>query len=110
MGNILTELQAAYIAGIIDGEGCIYISKSKVRSEIGMKHAYYRVGVEVKNTDERMIDFLHKCLGGHKSLQKRQTTNNRQVYVWAAADKDAVVILRLLYEYLQCKKEQVDLI
>lgn len=100
----------SYIAGIIDGEGSIYITKRPQRKEIGMRSPYYRAGVEVKNTDERMINFLLTHLGGHKSIQLRKTNRQRNVYTWALVDKRVGKVLKELYPYLVCKKEQADIV
>ena len=110
MDFILTDTQKAYIAGIIDGEGCIYISKSRIRKDIGMKHCHYRAGLDVKNTDKRMIEFLHTSLGGHKSIEKRRTHKDRIVYKWGVVGENAVDVLRVVYPYLQCKQDQSDVL
>jgi hypothetical protein len=54
----MKETDKAYIAGIIDGEGCIYIAKIKYRKKLGGYR--YRAEINVTNTKKELIDFLHR--------------------------------------------------
>lgn len=98
----------AYTAGIIDGEGCIGIQKQKICGE--MKSPHYRQFVEVKNTDERLIDFLCENFDGHKAIENRKTVNHKIVYKWYADSNRATEFLKMIYPYLVMKKEQVDVV
>ena len=53
--SILSETQKAYLAGIVDGEGCISFCK------IG---SFLYLGVSVANTNKPLINWLRTNLGG----------------------------------------------
>lgn len=56
----VTELEAAYAAGIFDGDGCIHSAPYRKRGR-----PYHRLVVAVTNTDFHLLDWLHARWGGH---------------------------------------------
>ena len=56
----------AYTAGIIDGEGCIFLSH--IRRKNG--NIQYCIRVTVSDTNEWLIHWLHFNFGGHILLKK----------------------------------------
>ena len=52
--NNITETDKAYLAGIIDGEGCINVTEDKQSTGIR---------VEVGSTDPRVIDWIYRKTG-----------------------------------------------
>ena len=75
----------AYIAGLIDGEGCVSICRRKHRQRKS-NNWYYEPQVVVANTDKRMMDFLVGLYGGWiatiKGKQVRVRINCKQGYHW----------------------------
>jgi hypothetical protein len=61
-----TDIQLAYLAGIIDGEGSIYIGNFSCNPKTGTP--YYQTNMEVTNTDAGLIDWLMGNIGGRRSL------------------------------------------
>ena len=51
-----TIAELAYLAGIIDGEGSIYIGNFSSNAKTGA--LYYQTNMEVTNTDENLIKWL----------------------------------------------------
>jgi hypothetical protein len=51
-----TVAEIAYLAGIIDGEGCIYIGNFSCNKKTGVP--YYQTNIQVTNTDKKLIDWL----------------------------------------------------
>ena len=70
----------AYLAGIIDGEGSIYIGNFSC-NEI-TKLPYYQTNMQVTNTDQKLIDWLHNTFGGLINSKCREKTNRprKQAY------------------------------
>ena len=62
--------QLAYLAGIIDGEGCFFIGKSKTSRPYGCGFHFYAV-LRITNTDEGLILWLEKTFGGAKNSRYR---------------------------------------
>lgn len=93
----------AYAAGVIDGEGCISANRST--NQLRQKNPCYRIQVRVTNTNPRMITFLYDHFGG--SIQIRETTR-RTIYQWGMFGDNAILFLKLIKQYIQCKKEELE--
>lgn len=99
---VTSELERAYAAGLIDGEGCISLYQTAFES-----HA---VTVRVTNTSWAMIDFLHGRWGGNLSHRvANQETNKQAVWYWSLAANQALRFLDDLYPYLRVKRPQAKL-
>lgn len=96
-----SESELAYLAGLIDGEGCLRVEKS------GGKYRYTPMTptVCVTNSNPTLIKWVIEKFGGHLYLKKSKTCWD--IY-WLG--KRAVEVLEQVYPYLVGKKEQADLI
>ena len=102
--------EAAYMAGIIDGEGSIYIGNFSKNPTTGA--LYYQTNIEISNTDEPLIDWIHSTFGGRKALytRKQMAANSRkQVYRWMATGILVDHIVKLIYPYIITKKRQCEI-
>ena len=93
-----------YLAGLIDGEGCI---QSKGKNYAGIR-------LTIANSYEPLIEMLRDEFGGNvrKYVDKRQYKNGRYrkpVYFWTVYDILAEEILRKCYPYLIIKKEHAKI-
>jgi hypothetical protein len=105
-----TISQIAYLAGIIDGEGSIYIGNFSSNPKTGSLH--YQTNMEVTNTDEKLIDWLINNIGGRKSKYTfKQTPKNsrRDVYRWIVSGDLLTQLCYLLLPYLIIKKRQCEI-
>ena len=62
----MTETEAAYIAGLFDGEGSITYKKYPERKKKGNKVNTYncwRISMEIAMTDQSVLSWLHESLG-----------------------------------------------
>ena len=99
MANDLAgKLLLAYVAGIVDGEGCIMIHSNCVR-------------VSVKNTNEWLVRFLKMNFGGCLVYQKHSggNLNSKPIWAWQMDAKKACEFLQLILPYLQLKRPQAEL-
>lgn len=99
----------AYLAGLIDGEGCIHIG----RKYEGGRSGAHALQVQVSNSDVRMMVWLSKEFGGRVSPVKRTGPQSgyprkRQMYVWVICAMNAAQILTAVYPYLVVKQDQAD--
>lgn len=90
----------AYIAGIIDGEGCIAISRHKTGLTIG---------VAVSMTDPRAIMVIREAFGGKLFLNKKRAPNHKPVWMWRVEARKAEIILRAIQPFLRVKIDQCNL-
>lgn len=96
---------AAYLAGIIDGEGTIGIYEA--RSPGSQRLSHY-VQVTITNTDPRLMDWLLDTIGGRVDRRRDPSRNvaHKQPYSWRAHGPNAVALLAAIQPYLIIKREQ----
>jgi len=95
---VVSEAILAYAAGIIDGEGSIYVGKTLES---------YALNVEVKMTDREPVEFLGEHFGGLFRV-KETTSNGRQIYCWHVRQNKAVEFLKLIQPYVLGKADQLE--
>ena len=106
----LTVAQLAYLAGIIDGEGSIYIGNFSCNPK--NKVPYYQTNMEVSNTDGRLIEWLINNVGGRSwKYTPNQTPKNsrKQVFRWIISGNLLTHICKLILPYVIIKKEQCEI-
>ena len=63
----ITNEQAAYIAGLFDGEGSIYLlndlRKKETQRERIQNHLIQRLSMEITMTDKSVLKWVHEVLG-----------------------------------------------
>lgn len=94
-------LSLDYVAGIIDGEGCINFHFIREKS------LYCRLTVEM--TNKKLIELLHSQFGGI-FYNRIRGTKNKRTYLWRVYGNDAIKILLKVYPYLVVKEPQAKLI
>lgn len=104
-----SQIQCAYLAGIIDGEGSIYIGRF-----IGPKRKspHYQTNIEISNTAESLITWLYETFGGARSeYTPNQTPKNsrKKVYRWSAWSDQVEHICELIQPYVVIKKREVEI-
>jgi hypothetical protein len=105
-----TDVELAYCAGLIDGEGCIRIKRSQpYRHLTGRVNPGYSVAIHLRMVDEPAIAFLHATLGGWYYAEKAHSTKGRPLFCWQATDQVAESVLRAVRPYLRIKAQQADL-
>lgn len=104
--NKIDRAILAYTAGAVDGEGSIFISKSKPHG--GEINYRYILGVSISNSDIRMLQYIQRYFGGRIIEAKRARKDNLIVYRLDFTNKQAAKFLRKIYGYLVIKKEEAD--
>lgn len=100
----ISERDAAYIAGIVDGEG--WIGVQELGKEGGKApRGKYRVCLDVANTNKDIIVFLHSRLGGTFSHCKGKG-RAKDHWKWRVSCWNALAALDAIHEYLVAKREQ----
>lgn len=102
----MMEWKIHYLAGIIDGEGCIIIVKPPIRE--GRKNHTYSLRISVVNTNQKLLEWLRANFGGsiHPLRNKKR---ERVYYQWIVGQEDTYNLLQKIKPYTVIKKEQVDL-
>ncbi len=100
------KLALAYVAGIVDGEGCICITTGK---RVDHKRGYTTyLKVDVSNTNEWLIRWLKLSYGGY--IGKRRAKALWKIsWRWEIHHQKAADFLELILPYLQIKRPQAEL-
>lgn len=97
------DIDLAYAAGIIDGEGSIGWYKPKASK------ATYRVRLSVAMTDIEGPAHMEETFGGSVYEQSRKTGAGKTMYVWQLTCKNAADALELVAPYLKIKRGKAEL-
>lgn len=95
--------QAAYLAGLVDGEGCISIQRHTKR-----KKPFYNVSVEIGMSSKayKLLASLRTQLGGSLSKSRDKTEKWASAYAWKLHGSDAAAFINDIDPFLELKAEQ----
>jgi hypothetical protein len=102
------ETSIAYVAGLIDGEGCIRVKKSKAYKCQGRSTPGYHASIQIKMTDKGAIEFVASVLGGWHYVQRSALRSGRPLYTWQVSDLKAETAIKVVLPYLRVKKAQAE--
>jgi hypothetical protein len=102
-GRIVNLAERAYIAGIVDGEGTITLTR-KHRNNI------HSPEITVANTDLRLLEWLKERLGGLIKKKVRKLPQHSQAYTWIITNNRAIGVMNEIQEFLIIKRKHSELI
>lgn len=105
----LRDTDKAYLAGIVDGEGCISISKQIIKRT---PTPVYSLIVVVSLVNKDVLQYFKEItgLGSVKYGAKHESSDNsRTSYQWWVSSRQAEKLLVEIYPYLRIKREQADI-
>ena len=86
----------AYLAGIIDGEGCVAYQND------GMGHRRFEMAV--KMTDKGTIYLLQQVFGGHIAYVKAKL-KRKETWRWRVSSRTACRVYHQIEKYLRIKRQ-----
>lgn len=99
------ELDIAWTAGFVDGEGHIKFFTAKS----GVKAGYSRFVLDVSQVDRRPLDELARIFGGKVyGPYAPRTAKSRPYYKWIVHSRIAKGALDQMRPFLRVKREQAD--
>lgn len=103
--RLLVETDAAYIAGIIDGEGTVTLSR-RHRSE------NRQLVVSISNTERPLLEYVLDSVGAGKITGKRTYQSHHTAsYTYTISNRQALALLGQIFPYLKTyKAKRSDLI
>jgi hypothetical protein len=98
--NQLTTDVAAYIAGLIDGEGTVTLTRLHA-------HENRRLVVSIASTELQLLQFVLESSGAGKVTRKK-TSSDRHTpsFCYAVTSRQALSLLRQVSPYLRSYKRQ----
>ena len=96
----------AYIAGILDGEGCIQV---RLLKHNGSKWGMMKCEVIIVNTSKELIDWLSKKLNLDIGVRKRKNPKWKPCYYVKTTNMyEVLLLLKALLPYLIVKRKQAE--
>ena len=110
---MISETDAAYIAGLFDGEGSISY-KQYMRKKPHNKKAYpiWQIRMEISMTDKSVLTWLHLVLGvGTLNIKKYKsdyTKGWKKQWRWRCSSRDAYYVCLLIQPYAHTKVVDIN--
>ena len=98
----LSEQERAYVAGILDGEGCLGVGWRLKK--------YVTPTVQVSNTKVELLHWLSERFGGAVYEHAPREGNRQACYLWTLAGTKALRVIEAALPYLVIKREQARLL
>jgi hypothetical protein len=104
----MKKTDAAWAAGIVDGEGCIVINRSAPNGT--QRTRTYRLVIKVTMGHKPTIERLH-TLFGIGSMQNHQPKSERMnaSHSWICQARQSATVLKTIRPYLVTKADEADL-
>lgn len=102
--------ELAYMAGIIDGEGSIYIGNFSKNPKTGTP--YFQTAMQVSNTEYALIDWLLRTFGGliNKRTRRQMPANSKKdVWIWTASGDRLTHICEVILPYVVIKVREIEI-
>ena len=90
----MTELEKGYVAGIIDGEGSISLTKLHASDKFRAPY------IEVTSTTYAILEKLKELYGGTISKVTKKEEHWKQAYKWAISYNKVIELLEDVSDYL----------
>ena len=115
----ISNEQAAYIAGLFDGEGSIYFAKRPEKKKKHKGPGYrtsisQRISMEITMTDKSVLTWVHEVLGvgtlnkkPRKGFRKDGTKYLMQ-YKWRCTFRDAFYVCCILWPHAHTKLPKIQ--
>lgn len=98
----LSDAEKGYIAGIIDGEGCVGFTWGDA--------AKAQIRVTVANTNTQLIEWLKQKIGGHVFRKKKIHAKWKTGWQWTVTSAQARRLLDEIAPFLVIKRKQAELV
>lgn len=96
-------MNLAYVAGLIDGEGCIQFTRGRGNLLVPR--------VMIVNTDLGLLEDVQAAFGGRiVPLMDRSKAAWKRAYSWVITNKTAVEFVARIYRWLRVKRQQADVL
>lgn len=88
-----------YLAGFLDGEGCITTNKYNLSGSDNAR-------LTISNNNKPVLLWIQRVFGGKIYTIKRRTTAGNQTYIWMLYTNQAINLTEMLIPYLKVKHAQ----
>lgn len=106
----MTDTELAYLAGIVDGEGCFFIGLFRTKATKNLLN--YHTYIKISNTEKSLIDWVHEKAGATNIQQdrlSRKSLFDRRCYSSQITGTTLDALLPKIYPYLIIKRRQCEI-
>jgi len=103
----MTEAEAAYIAGLFDGEGTITYKKYKEKKTKGT-YDCWRISMEIAMTDKSVLVWLTDVLGCGTLNKKPRKNGHKMQYRWRCVFRDCFHVCCILFPFAHVKLGKIQ--
>ena len=98
----MKRVTLAYVAGVIDGEGCIglYCPQSTHSTQLQVK---------VSLTNKELVYWFYSTFGGGFRYEPARNERSKPSYRWLVGGNQALKFLKQVHPYLRLKKPQAEI-
>ena len=93
----LTDIEIAWIAGLLEGEGSFLLPPPSNPSQVS-------IGIQM--TDKDILERLQNYIGGSISKAKKQKEHHKQSYALRIWGRKAEAIMELVYPYMGARRKE----
>ena len=102
---------AAYVAGLFDGEGSVYFKrlKQKKNNRPGKPvHNVMVIRMEIAMTDKDTIKWCHELFGCGAFGERKVKEGYKRQWRWRVAHRDALYVAKIIWPYAQVKLHKIE--
>lgn len=109
--GIMSKHNAAYLAGLIDGEGTLDFGVNKrFYKKDQTKKIYYQPRIRISLVDKHLLEWIAESYGGWLETRPGRKANHNTVYTWSISGRQMVPFLQAIKPYLKLKQEQAEIL
>ncbi|HEX4374883.1 MAG TPA: LAGLIDADG family homing endonuclease [Puia sp.] len=106
----MTDTELAYLAGIIDGEGCFFIGLFRTKATKNLLN--YHTYIKISNTDKDLMDWIKENAHATNNQQERKTRvskKERTIYNSQISGETLDDLIPKIYPFLIVKKRHCEI-
>ena len=102
---------AAYVAGLFDGEGSVYFKRmDQIKHKRPGKpvHKVWIVRMEIAMTDKETIKWCHELFGCGAFNERKVKPGYKRQWRWRVAHRDALYVAKILWPHAKTKLHKIE--
>tara|TARA_R110000751_G_scaffold285903_1_gene390261 strand:- start:98 stop:514 length:417 start_codon:yes stop_codon:yes gene_type:complete len=102
---------AAYAAGLFDGEGSVYYKKTKQKkhNRPGKPiHNVWVIRMEIAMTDKDVVKWCHDLFQCGAFGERKVKKGYKRQWRWRVSHRDALYVAKILWPYAQVKMHKIE--
>lgn len=108
----MTELEKAYLAGLVEADGCFYLGMTTSKKKDNSYKYKFSARIDISSCSEDLMKWLSNLIGvGHRKVETISRRPNALIYRWVMYNqKDVSRFINAVRPYLVHKQKEADLL